>query len=303
MRRGAAPGRELLEPARRRVEEELRSLLEEALEGAPAEVTEPCRYAALGPGKRIRPLLFLHAREAAGAPISPGAVRMACSVELIHAYSLIHDDLPCMDDDVLRRGRPAHHVRYGTEVAVVAGALLMPVAVEALDRGGRDLGLSEDRRRRVASVLLRAAGARGMVGGQLRDLEAEGTRPDPGGVEEIYRGKTAALIAAATRTGALSTDAGAGTVDRLGRVGWHLGLAFQVVDDLLDLTGTDRELGKESGRDAALAKATYPAVAGRAAAERRSRELVAKAREELGAMGEAAEPLRTIARFVVERRR
>lgn len=299
----AVAERELLDPIRRRVDQELEDVLAEALEGARPSIVEPARYAALGPGKRIRPLFLLAARRAVGGPIDDGAVRLACSVELIHAYSLVHDDLPCMDDDVLRRGRPAHHVRFSPGVSVLSGALLMPIAVGTVERAGRDLGLGQDRVRALASTLLRAAGAGGMVGGQLRDLAAEGTRPDPEAVEEIYRGKTAALIAAAARMGVLSIRADASTEERLVRFGWRLGLAFQVVDDVLDLTGTDRELGKESGRDAALSKATYPAVAGLEAAEGRSRELTDAALSEVQDMGERADLLRAIAGFVVQRRK
>ena len=294
---------DLLDPVRRRVDRALERQLDHALEGVGEAAVEAVRYAALGSGKRVRPLLLLAARRAAGAGMDEGAVELACSVEFVHAYSLVHDDLPCMDDDVLRRGRPAHHVRYAPTVSVLAGAILMPVAVASVEEGGRRLELPEPVIRDLAGELLRAAGASGMVGGQLLDLEAEGSRPAPEAVEEIYRGKTAALIAAAIRMGGISAGAGEDRSSRLSRFGWRLGLAFQIVDDLLDVQGSDRELGKESGRDAALEKATYPAIAGVEVAERRSSELAAAALEELEPMGEAADLLRSLAGFVVQRRR
>lgn len=262
------------------VESALPPLLDELLADVSDETAAPIRYAVLSPGKRIRPLLFLAAFKAMGG--RPGdATRIACSVELVHAYSLVHDDLPCMDDDVLRRGRPTVHVVFGTPAAVLAGAALMPLAIRAIGLGAASLGLPSDRTARLVARLSGAAGAEGMVGGQLLDLRAEGRAVTPAELEAIHLGKTARLIAAATAMGGIAAGASPSDVDRLDQYGMRVGLAFQAVDDILDLRGTTDELGKESGRDQVLQKATYPAVHGLATAERLSRELVQAAESAL----------------------
>jgi geranylgeranyl pyrophosphate synthase len=255
------------------VESALPSLLDELLTDVSDEAAAPIRYAVLSPGKRIRPLLFLAAFKAMGGRPDE-ATRTACSVELVHAYSLVHDDLPCMDDDVLRRGRPTVHVRFGTRAAVLAGAALMPLAIRAIGLGASGIDLSPERTARLVTRLSAAAGAAGMVGGQLLDLRAEGRAVTPSELEAIHLGKTAKLIAAATAMGGIAAGASPSDVDRLDQYGMRVGLAFQAVDDILDLRGTTDELGKESGRDQVLQKATYPAVHGLATAERLSRELV-----------------------------
>ena len=255
------------------VESALPALMDELLADVPGERDAPIRYAVLSPGKRIRPLLFLAAFKAMGGRPA-AATSIACSVELVHAYSLLHDDLPCMDDDVLRRGRPTVHVKFGTGSAVVAGASLMPLAIRAIGHGAASLGLSQDRTASLVTRLSAAAGGEGMVGGQLLDLRAEGRAVTPAELEAIHLGKTARLIAAATAMGGIAAGAGAADVDRLDRYGMRVGLAFQAIDDILDLRGTTDELGKESGRDQVLQKATYPAVHGLATAEQMSRELV-----------------------------
>lgn len=280
----------------------LEDVLELELPPDPAGVEEPLRHAALGPGKRIRPLLLLASHRAAGGRISRDLYRLACSVELVHAYSLVHDDLPCMDDDVLRRGDPTLHVRFGPPGAVMTGAVLMPLAISVTVTAARDMGLPEDGTRQLVRVLTRAGGGAGMVGGQLLDLQAEGTRLTRREVERIHAGKTAALLSASTVMGGVAAGAGPDLLGRLERFGRRLGLAFQVVDDVLDLTGSDRELGKQSGRDQALEKATYPGLFGLEAAEERSRELVEGALGELEGVPRTDE-LRAIADFVIRRRR
>lgn len=285
---------------REQIDGALERMVDELLRDAPDEVADPIRYAVLGPGKRIRPLLLMAACRATGGDPA-AAAPLSCSVELVHAYSLVHDDLPCMDDDVLRRGRPTVHVRYGTSAAVLAGAALMPLAVQAIWRGASSLRLDESTTRALVERLTIAAGAWGMVGGQLLDLRAEGREVTPGELETIHLGKTARLIAAAVAMGGMAAGAAAEDVARLDRFGTQLGLAFQATDDILDLRGTTDELGKESGRDAALRKATYPAVYGLARAERLSRELVASAERELDGLPEA-DDLRTMADWILARR-
>ena len=283
-----------------RIDEALVRMLDELLEGVGPQVADPVRYAVLGPGKRIRPLLLMAACRATGGD-AESAAPVACSVEFVHAYSLVHDDLPCMDDDVLRRGRPTLHVRYGTREAVLAGAALMPLAVLAIRRGAARLGLGDPTARRLVGRLTVAAGGQGMVGGQLLDLRAEGRDVTPEELETIHRGKTARLIAAACAMGGIAAGATDEQVGRLERFGTRLGLAFQATDDILDLRGTTDELGKESGRDAVLRKATYPAVHGLVEAERLSRALVESAERELEGLPDPGD-LRTIADWIIARR-
>ncbi len=305
--RGTAPpprrsaGEEVLAPLRREVEEALAEVLDEALAEAPAAVAGPVRHAVLAPGKRIRPLLLLAGYRAAGGA-HPAAPRLACSVELVHAYSLAHDDLPCMDDDVLRRGRPTLHVRFGVGPAVLAGAVLMPLAVRAIADAAARMALPESRTRRLVRALTIASGASGMVGGQLRDLRAEGRLVDWTELEEIHRGKTAELMEAAVVMGGVAAGAPEETIAGFSRFGRTLGLAFQVVDDILDETGNLREMGKLGGRDAALGKATTPSVLGMEEAERLGRDLAARAREELEALGRPP-ALAALVEGAVERRR
>lgn len=279
-RAGEAP----LDALRREVEEALAAFLERALHQAPRQVAEPVRHAVLAPGKRMRPLLLLAGYRSAGGT-HPAVATLACSVELVHAYSLIHDDLPCMDDDLLRRGRPTVHVRFGVRPAVLAGAILMPLAVRAICEAADEMELGAARRHRLVRTLTIAAGASGMVGGQLRDLRAEGRRIAWEELEEIHLGKTAELMACAVVMGGVAAEAPERTVTGLRRFGTALGLAFQVVDDILDMTGDLREMGKLGGRDAALGKATTPSVVGIEGAEHLGRELADRARSELEALG------------------
>jgi geranylgeranyl pyrophosphate synthase len=278
----------------------LGELLEAELQDVPDCVADPVRYAVLGPGKRLRPLLVMASFHATGGE-SERVALLACSVELVHAYSLVHDDLPCMDDDVLRRGRPTLHVRYGVPNAVLAGAALMPLAIRAVVDGGARLGLDGPTVRRLIRTLTEASGARGMVGGQLLDLRAEGCEVTRSELEAIHLGKTAALIGAAVVMGGVAAAADEEAIARLRSFGRYLGLAFQVVDDILDMRGTSTELGKESGRDVQLGKATFPALFGLDEAERISREYAASASREIEGLSHP-ERLREIARYVIDRR-
>jgi geranylgeranyl diphosphate synthase, type II len=239
--------------------------IEAALEAAVARLGPPLGAAALyavrAGGKRVRPLLTVAAFRAAGGS-GDAIYPVAAAVELVHTYSLLHDDLPCMDDDPLRRGLPTTHRVYGERVALATGAALQQLAFLALaDAVSHDPDLGE-RLPAMTRRLASAAGAEGMVGGQLLDLLAEGTAPDAAGLEAIHRAKTAALLSAACALGGEAAGAEPGIVIALGDFGTHLGLAFQIVDDLLDVTGDPARTGKAAGADAARAKATYPAVHG-----------------------------------------
>jgi geranylgeranyl pyrophosphate synthase len=274
-------------------------LLDRELEGIPPEVSEPIQYAVMSPGKRIRPLLMMAAYESAGGE-GARAADLACSVELVHAYSLVHDDLPCMDDDVLRRGRPTVHVRFGVGPAVMAGAALMPMAVQAIVDAAPALGLDDSTVRSMVTMLTSASGAAGMVGGQLLDLRAEGKSVEREELECIHTGKTARLISASVALGGMAAGAEREDVERLERFGLRLGLAFQAIDDILDLRGDTEELGKESGRDSLLRKATYPGLFGLEEAEVISRDLARAASAELAEL-RRAEGLRELARYIIDR--
>ena len=284
---------------RSRIEEALRGLLDRELEGISPEVAEPIQYAVMSPGKRIRPLLLMAAYESAGGK-GARAADLACSVELVHAYSLVHDDLPCMDDDVLRRGRPTVHVRFGVGPAVMAGAALMPMAVQAIVDAAPALGLDDSTVRSMVTMLTSASGAAGMVGGQLLDLRAEGKPVEREELECIHTGKTARLISASVALGGMAAGAEREDVERLERFGLRLGLAFQAIDDILDLRGDTEELGKESGRDSVLRKATYPGLFGLEEAEVISRDLARAASAELAEL-RRAEGLRELARYIIDR--
>ncbi len=262
---------------------------------------EAVRYAVLGSGKRFRPALVLAAYETAGGR-DPAIADLAAAVEIVHAYSLVHDDLPCMDNDDLRRGRPTLHRAMGVHLATVAGFAMVPVAAAALRRGTSHLGLSEEAARQVQRVLFRAAGGGGMIGGQVLDLLAGGTAVTRAAVTELEERKTGALIAASVEIGAVA--AGAGEARRAGyrRYGADVGLAFQIADDMLDLTATSTELGKTPGKDAKLGKLTFPALLGLDRAAREAERLAERAVAHLEAVGVSSPLLAALARFVVARR-
>lgn len=265
----------------------------------PHRLIEAVRYSLLGGGKRIRPLLLLAACEAVGGAASR-ALPYACAIEMIHAYSLIHDDLPAMDDDALRRGRATNHKVFGEGVAILAGDALLTEAFAVLAQSA-----VQDPRPRQALRALReiaeAAGARGMVGGQAADIAAEGAAVDLATVEFIHVRKTGALLLAAVRAGALIGGARARALGGLTRYGECLGLAFQIADDILDAEGSTGMTGKTPGGDGIHHKATFPAVLGLPAAKRRARELLAQALDALGRFDARANLLRAIARSAVGR--
>lgn len=233
---------------------------------------------------------------------APGIAGIAAAVEIVHTYSLVHDDLPCMDDDAQRRGRPTTHVIFDVPTATRAGFLLVPIAVQELAAAAADLGLPAERLGRMGEILLEAGGIRGMVGGQWLDLEAEGRRLGLEELVEIHRRKTGALITAACSLGGLAAGADDATVVALTEYGREVGLAFQIADDLLDATATTEQLGKTAGRDATLAKATYVSVLGLEGARREALRHAELACAALGRMEPAGAALRTLAGYIVERR-
>jgi geranylgeranyl diphosphate synthase type II len=263
----------------------------------PAEKTRPAtlhramRYAVFAGGKRLRPILCLAAAEACGGKIS-NALPAACAVECVHTYSLIHDDLPCMDDDDLRRGRPTTHKVFGEAVAVLAGDALATIAFEIL---AKTKETPRHAMREFFLELSRAAGSSFLVGGQVADMEAEKRQATPAELLFIHRGKTAAMIAASLRLGAMSANATPAQVKALGVFGENLGLAFQVIDDILDITQTSEQLGKSAGKDAAAGKATYPAVFGLEKSRREAARLTKISLDALKPLGSRADFLRAIA--------
>jgi geranylgeranyl diphosphate synthase type II len=267
--------------------------------GQPDRLAAAVRYSLLGGGKRIRPILLLASCEAVGGVVQR-AVPFACALEMIHTYSLIHDDLPAMDDDALRRGRATNHVVFGEGLAILAGDALLSEAFHLLIRSvERD---PQPRRAlRAARAIARAAGWNGMVSGQAADMAAEGAAPDLATVEFIHARKTGALILAAVQAGGWIGGGRAPARQRLTRYGKCLGLAFQIADDILDAEAPTSMTGKAPGRDGVRQKATFPAVLGLPAAKQRARDLLERALDALQEFDERADPLRGMARLVVAR--
>ena len=263
----------------------------------PATIHEAMRYSLFAGGKRLRPALALAAAEACGGQL-PGALPAACAVECIHTYSLIHDDLPCMDDDDLRRGRPTCHKVFGEGVAVLAGDALLTAAFEIL------AGAKATPRYPVAVLvkeLAVAAGSRWLIGGQVADLEGEGRAITGPELRYIHRCKTAALLTASLRLGAMSADCPPARLAALTTFGQSLGLAFQVIDDILDVTQTTEKLGKTAGKDVAATKATYPALFGLERSRREAQRLTAAALRALRPFGAAGGTLRAFADHLLRR--
>ena len=288
---------------RARVNAALAEVVDAIAADAPAWLATPMRYALETPGKRLRPILCAAAwRAIRGAEAPDGVYRLACALEVVHTYSLVHDDLPSMDDDALRRGRPTVHTVHGVHPAMVAGAALIPAAARVLDDAARSLELGAETRRALIAELCRAGGAAGMVGGQLMDLEGEAKELNAEALEAIHRRKTGALLAASLRLGGIAAGAGDVALAALSEYGQDLGLAFQIVDDVLDVTGSADQLGKTAGKDASAGKTTYPALYGLEGARARAAHYVAAAVAALRDGGVASEPLEAVARYVLERR-
>lgn len=287
---------DFLESCRTLVDAELDRCIDQS--AASDRLQDAMRYSVLGGGKRIRPALCLAAARAMGQD-SNSAIAPACAVELIHAYSLIHDDLPAMDDDELRRGRPTTHIAFDEATAILAGDALQALAFGLLANGS---GLDTESRLAMVQELARAAGHQGMVGGQAIDLESVGKTLTLTQLETMHRHKTGALIEASVRMGALSAEqVDSSELDALTTYARVLGLAFQVQDDLLDIEGSTDVIGKPQGSDIARSKPTYPALLGLDGARQHLAELLQTAKASLERFGPEADPLRAMADYVVAR--
>ena len=261
-------------------------------------------YALKPGGKRLRPALCCAAYTAvARRDVAPGVFRLACAVELIHVYSLMHDDLPCMDNDDFRRGQPTAHRMFGDAATMMAGGALIPLAFRVLRQAATELGLDDQRTAALSLELAHAAGAAGMVGGQVLDLASEGRAIALDDLELLHRAKTGALIAAAARLGALAAGGSEEQLGALRAYGRNVGLAFQIADDVLDETSAFAQLGKKAGKDRTLAKATFPAMMGLGLARFRAVEEVNDAVAALAAAGLRTPELEALARFAIERDR
>jgi geranylgeranyl diphosphate synthase, type II len=264
----------------------------------PPTIHEAMRYSVFAGGKRIRPMLCLETARIFEKDVS-AALYPGCAIEFIHTYSLIHDDLPALDNDDLRRGKPTCHKKFGEATAILAGDALLTLAFETL----ACTPVAPERRVAMVGEIAGAAGTvNGMVGGQVADLEAEGKQVAPEMLEYIHRSKTAALIRASVTSGALCTGGSNDDVARLRRFGETIGWAFQVTDDILDVEESSAALGKTAGKDIAQQKATYPAVFGLERSHQIAKELATTAIGELKVFGARAEKLRSIAEFLVLRR-
>jgi geranylgeranyl diphosphate synthase type II len=286
-----------------KLREEVDKALEEALAKRPqipARLAEAMRYSLLAPGKRLRPILALLGAQAVGGTRAQ-AMPAAVAVEMIHTYSLIHDDLPAMDDDDLRRGRPTCHVQFDEATAILAGDALLALAFEVLAEGmleqGNSLRVGEGVR-----LLAKAAGPQALVGGQAEDLRAEKDGGDLGVLQAIHRGKTGAMIRVSLELGCITAGGTSLQLESLQQYGNSLGHAFQVVDDLLDVQSTAGEMGKRTGKDSVRGKLTYPGLLGVDASWEKARHLVRQAESALEALGDAAQPLYALAGYVLERK-
>jgi geranylgeranyl diphosphate synthase type II len=264
----------------------------------PATLHKAMRYSLFAGGKRLRPILCLAATEACRGNIDD-ALPLACALECIHTYSLVHDDLPSMDNDDLRRGRPTCHKVFGDGIAILAGDALLTIAFEIVSR-------TKPARRYNTSALLReisvAAGSQKLIAGQVADLEAEGKDVKRDQLKFIHENKTAAILKSSVRLGAMSGNADARKLSAITRFGQRLGLAFQIIDDILDVTQTSEVLGKSAGKDLAAKKATYPAVIGLEESRAEARQLTRQAHNALSVFsGSDAEPLHALANYLLER--
>jgi geranylgeranyl diphosphate synthase type II len=266
----------------------------------PPRLHQAMRYSVFAGGKRLRPVLIIAACEAVGGQ-PERVLPAACAMEMIHTYSLIHDDLPAMDDDDFRRGRLTNHKVFGEANAILAGDALLTEAFRLLADTEANRGVDPAVSLRVIETIARCAGSQGMVGGQVVDMESEGQSIDLATLQYIHTRKTGALFLASIQTGAWLGGGSAEQVAALTRFGETAGLAFQIADDILDIVGDQQELGKDVGSDQARGKVTYPALLGLSEARRRAEELRDLAIAALEPLGAAADPLRAIARYIIDR--
>jgi geranylgeranyl diphosphate synthase, type II len=287
------------ETERGNIERRLDEICSTCLSDLPFTIAAAVEYGLKSPGKRLRPLLLLFAYRAAGG--RRDATLLACAPEVIHAYSLMHDDLPCMDDADMRRGRPTVHKVYGSRTAILAGVAMIPLAARVVRDSTRATRLSAAATESVLETLLEASGAAGMIGGQARDLAGEGLSLSLDEREAIHSAKTGAIIVAAVRMGALAAEADASKVGALEHYGRSIGLAFQIMDDVLDVTSTTTAMGKTTGRDAVLGKSTYPALLGVDGARSRAQALIEDGLRRLSEHGLLTQELSQVANFMVTR--
>lgn len=290
----------LLAEARRVTDARLAALAERLRAEVPGRDGEAFAYALASPGKRVRPALLLAAYRAAGGTHA-GIAGVAAAVETVHTYSLVHDDLPCMDDDDLRRGRQTTHRAFDVPTATRVGFLLVPVAAMALAEAAGAMGLGADRLGVMARTLFEAGGIEGMVGGQWLDLEAEDRRLDLPELIAVHRGKTGALIRASCALGGLAAGAAPEEVAALEAFGADVGLAFQIADDVLDVTGTSDQLGKTAGKDEVSNKSTYVRLLGVDGARAEADRLASRATSHLEAAGLPADALGALGQYIVHR--
>lgn len=265
----------------------------------PETLHKAMRYSVFAGGKRLRPVLVIAGAEAVGGAMDD-VMPTACAMEMIHTYSLVHDDLPAMDNDDFRRGVPTNHKVFGEAMAILAGDALLTYAFGMIAQNFR--GRPQGRLGEVLADIADAAGCAGMVGGQVADIESEGVQVTADTVDFIHAHKTGALIRTSLRVGAMVCDATAEQTRALSVAGENLGLAFQIVDDILDVVGSSEELGKTAGKDVAQQKATYPALHGIDASRARAAYLIAEADDALAALGPRAGAIRALGRFIVERK-
>jgi geranylgeranyl diphosphate synthase type II len=263
----------------------------------PATIHQAMRYSLFAGGKRLRPILCLAAAEACGG-LTNSALPLACALECIHTYSLIHDDLPSMDNDDFRRGRATCHKVYGDGIAILAGDALLTIAFEIAAAAE---GWSRYDLREIFREISIAAGSRKLIAGQVADLEGEGKKLNLTQLRYIHENKTAALLTTSVRLGAMSANATPTQLRAISEFGYALGLAFQVIDDILDVTQTSEKLGKSAGKDAAAQKATYPAVLGLEKSRREAGRLTRRAHDALRPLGRKADRLHEIANYLLER--
>jgi len=288
--------------------EDRKTLVVEALKkfmpepsGLAGDVISAMNYSLFAGGKRIRPILCIAGAEAVGGS-ADDVLPVACAIELIHSYSLIHDDLPAMDNDDLRRGKPTNHKVFGEAVALLAGDGLLTLAFNLMAGYGVDKKVEKTALLRVIELISSAAGYKGMVGGQVVDISYEGKNPEPAVVEYIHTHKTGAMIAASVTAGTILAGGNKEEVKSINRYGQQIGLAFQIADDILNIEGDRRAMGKEIGSDKVRGKITYPSVFGITESKNIQKRLIDQAIESLNRFDKRAEPLRELARYIINRK-
>ena len=289
---------EILRDGAARIDATLERLLPSA-ETEPVSIHRAMRHSVFAGGKRLRPILCMEAARMIAGQLPPGIEDLGSALEMLHTYSLIHDDLPALDNDDLRRGKPTCHVVYGEDIAILAGDALQTQAYEVLAQ----MQCSPDRAIAIVGEIARATGTvGGMIGGQVMDLENENVTPTAQIVETIHRAKTGALITVSIVSGGIYAGASPQQIEHLRSFGSSAGLAFQIVDDVLDVTQSSAALGKTAGKDIATQKATWPAVFGVERSSAMAEELIARAFESLQSFGGSADSLKAVAQYLVDRR-